>query len=81
MKKDKRILYLKNKKNRGQFNSRNKGVLYSKGEFVIIIDPDDFLLNNILIKCYKKAIQFNLDIVQFYHLIGDVKKKFSGDYK
>ena len=73
MKKDKRILYLKNKKNRGQFNSRNKGVLYSKGDFVIIIDPDDFLLNNILIKCYKKAIKYNLDIIQFYHLIGDVK--------
>ena len=51
MEKDKRIVYLKNKKNRGQFYSRNKAVLYSKGEYVIIVDPEDLLLNNILIKC------------------------------
>ena len=74
MKKDKRIIYLKNKKNRGQFDSRNKAILYSRGKYVIIIDPDDFLLNNILIKCYNMAIQFNLDIVQFYHLMGSIKK-------
>ena len=71
MLKDRRIIYLKNKKNRGQFYSRNKGILHSKGEYVIIIDPDDLLLNNILIKCYNMAIQYNLDIVQFYHLMGD----------
>ena len=74
MQKDKRIIYLKNKKNRGQFYSRNKGVLYSKGEYVSIIDPDDLLLNDILIKSYNLAIQYNLDIVQFYHLMGDYKK-------
>ena len=43
MKKDKRIVLLKNQKNRGQFYSRNKGILYSRGEYVIIIDPDDLL--------------------------------------
>ena len=74
MKNDKRIVYLKNKKNRGQFYSRNKGVLYSKGEYVIIVDPDDLLLNDILIKCYNYAKQHNLDIVQFYHLMGGSKK-------
>ena len=74
MEKDKRIVYLKNKKNRGQFYSRNKAVLYSKGEYVLIVDPDDLLLNNILIKCYDMAIQYNLDIVQFYHLMGDYKE-------
>ena len=74
MEKDKRIIYLKNRKNRGQFYSRNKGILYSRGEYVIIIDPDDLLLNDILIKCYNMAIQYSLDIVQFYHLMGDFKK-------
>ena len=43
MEKDKRIIYLKNKKNRGQFYSRNKGILHSRGEYIIIIDPDDLL--------------------------------------
>ena len=74
MKKDRRILYLKNEKNRGQFYSRNKGVLNSRGEYIMIIDPDDLLLNNILIKCYTMAKRYNLDIVQFYHVMGDYKK-------
>jgi glycosyltransferase involved in cell wall biosynthesis len=73
-KKDKRIIYLKNKRNKGQFYSRNKGILSSKGEYIIIIDPDDLLLNDILIKCYDMGKRYNLDIVQFYHIMGDYKK-------
>jgi len=70
MEKDKRIIYLKNKKNRGQFYSRNKGILHSRGEYVIIIDPDDLLLNNILKKAYNIADYFNLDILQYYVVRG-----------
>lgn len=50
MKKDKRIILLKNSRNRGQFFSRNKGILNSRGEYVLIIDPDDLLLNDIITK-------------------------------
>jgi len=71
--KDQRIVYLKNKKNHGTFFSRNKGVLHANGEYVITIDPDDLLLNNILIKCYDYANRYNLDIIQFYHLVGHLK--------
>ena len=73
MNKDKRIIYLKNDKNKGQFFSRNKGIIYSRGDYVLIIDPDDLLLNDILIKSYKMAKQYLLDIVQFYHLMGNYK--------
>ena len=71
--KDHRIVYLKNKKNYGTFFSRNKGVLHANGEYVITIDPDDLLLNNILIKCYDYANRYKLDIIQFYHLVGHLK--------
>ena len=71
MKTDKRIVFLKNIKNRGQFYSRNRGILFSKGEYVLIIDPDDLLLLN---KSYRFAKKYLLDIVQFYHLMGDYKK-------
>lgn len=71
MEKDKRITYIKNKNNKGQFYSRNRGVLFSRGKYILIIDPDDFLLNNILMKSYKVAIKFKLDIVQFYHTMGN----------
>lgn len=35
-KKDKRIVLIKNKKNRGTFINRNLGVLKSKGEYLIL---------------------------------------------
>ena len=76
MKKDKRIKYLKNNENKGQFYSRNKGVLFSRGEYILIIDPDDLLLNNILIKSYNIAKKYDLDIVQFYHFMGNFNKYF-----
>ena len=70
MKRDKRIVFLKNEVNRGAFYSRNKGILQARGEYILVIDPDDLLINNILIKIYETAKQFNLDIVQFYVLRG-----------
>ena len=70
MKLDKRISYIKNNINKKQFYSINLGVLYSKGEYILSIDPDDLLLNNILIKAYKTSKYYNLDILQFYMLSG-----------
>jgi len=70
MEKDKRIVYIKNDINRKQYYSINIGVLNAKGEYILSIDPDDLLLNNILIKVYKTARKYDLDILQFYMIIG-----------
>jgi glycosyltransferase involved in cell wall biosynthesis len=70
MENDKRIIYLKNHENKKTFYSRNKGILQSKGEYILIVDPDDLLLNNILIKAYETAKKYNLDIVHFYVMWG-----------
>ena len=70
MEKDKRIVYIKNPTNKGQFYSRNRGVLSSRGEYIVIIDPDDLLLNDILYKAYETARSYNLEVVQYYHMIG-----------
>ena len=67
---DKRIVYLKNHINKKQYYSINVGILNSKGEYILSIDPDDLLLNNILIKAYETAKYYNLDIIQFYMLFG-----------
>jgi glycosyltransferase involved in cell wall biosynthesis len=72
MTKDKRIIYKENKINKGAFYSRIKGVKISKGEYILIIDPDDFLVNDILKKLYETAKIYNLDILQFYMAIGTV---------
>ena len=42
MEEDKRIVYVKNEENRGAFYSRNNGVLNSRGEYVLLVDIDDF---------------------------------------
>ena len=70
MEKDKRIVYLKNEQNRRAFYSRNRGILNATGEYILAIDPDDLLLNNILLKAYETAKKYDLDMVQFYALLG-----------
>ena len=71
---DNRIVYLKNKKKRGPFYSRNKGALFARGEFIQFIDVDDLLLNNILEKTYIIAKSRQVDIVQYAVIRG--KKSF-----
>ena len=74
MEKDKRIVYVKNDVNKRAFHSRNKGIIISKGEYIITIDPDDLLINNILIKAYETAKKYDLDILQFYAVTGSYNK-------
>ena len=74
MEEDKRIVYIKNKENMGAFFSRNNGVINSRGEYVLLVDIDDFLLNDILLKSYETAKMYDLDILQFYVMAGDIKK-------
>jgi cellulose synthase/poly-beta-1,6-N-acetylglucosamine synthase-like glycosyltransferase len=50
---DERIILLKNKKNKGTFVNRNLGVLYAKGKYLIIPDPDDMPYFPDFIKCKK----------------------------
>ena len=81
MEKDKRIVYLKNDINKRAYLTRNYGILNAKGDYILVIDPDDILLNNILSKAYETAKKFNLDIVHFYIMMGyftnsNVRKNF-----
>ena len=71
---DKRIVYIRNEKNKGVFYSRNIGVIKSRGEYIFCLDIDDYLLNDILIKAYTTAKKYNLEILQFYAIAGDLKK-------
>ena len=70
MMKDKRIVYLKNSINKGAYYSRNLGIIKSSGEYIICVDSDDMLINNILLKAYDTAKKYKLDIVHFYVMIG-----------
>lgn len=69
-KKDKRIILIKNKKNRGTFIARNIGVLKSKGNYIILPDPDDILSKNSLRLFYNSAIKYNVEMVRFNIYMG-----------
>ena len=70
-KEDKRIVLLKNKKNKGTLISRNQGVLFSKGEYIILPDPDDILSKDILQKFNETIRQNNFDLVRFNIYLGN----------
>jgi len=63
-KRDKRIILIKNKKNRGIYNTRNIGLLSSKGKYIIIPDPDDILSQDYIKNCYNYAEKYNYDIIK-----------------
>ena len=70
-KKDKRIKYFKNKNNKRTYYSRKKGIIKAKGEYVLIIDPDDLIINDILKKLYTTIKYYNLEILQYYLIYGN----------
>ena len=69
--KDKRIIFIKNKKNRGTFFARNIGVLHSRGEYVILPDPDDIISQDILKVTYKYAEKNGYEIIKFLVYNGE----------
>lgn len=73
--KDDRIKIIHNDENLGTFASRNIGVLNSKADYVMFLDPDDFLELNACELGLEKIK--NLDIVLFDAYVHRVKfKKF-----
>jgi len=70
--KDKRIKLMKNKENKGALNSRYKGALYSKGEYIIFVDSDDIVLKEGIMKAYIHIKRYNLDMVEFHSIFDNI---------
>ena len=68
---DERIILIKNKKRRGTLISRKIGVFKSNGDFLLFVDPDDMISENILIHCYKLAKKFDYELIRFNLYMGD----------
>ena len=74
--KDKRIILIKQNKNKGTLISRNYGVLKSKGEYIILPDSDDILSDNILNLCYNISKENNFEMIRF-NMFSDKQFIFS----
>jgi len=67
---DKRIILIKNERNRGILYSKSFGVKMSRGKYVIVKDQDDIFLSKKLFNTiYKLLEKYNLDILQYDRLI------------
>jgi len=75
---DKRIKIINNKKNYGLLYSRTMGILNSKGEYLMNLDPDDILNRKYALETiYNKAKSKNVDILSFgVYVQIDNKKLF-----
>lgn len=74
-KKDDRIVLI-NKKNEGQGVARNEALKIAKGEYILFLDPDDWLEGNALEKMYAKIKNDDSDILIFnIYKYFDFKKK------
>lgn len=68
--KDNRIKYINHSKNLGVYASRIDAVLNAKGKYILLMDPDDIILNKYLFqKLHNYNKEYNLDIIEFlvYH--------------
>ncbi|APF23258.1 glycosyltransferase family 2 protein [Clostridium butyricum] len=50
-------------KNKGVSEARNLALKYAKGEYVLFVDPDDYLDNTMIEKLLKKGLEFKSDII------------------
>ena len=69
--KDERIILIKNIQRKGTLISRNIGVCKSKGEFLLFVDPDDLLTNNILNYYTSLIKKYDYDLIRFNLYMGN----------
>ena len=63
---DSRIKLVNHYQNLGVYHSRIEAILNAKGEYILLMDPDDMYLNpNLFQEIYKYNLKYNLDIIEF----------------
>lgn len=75
---DERIVIV-NKKNSGYGDSMNIGLEKAKGEYIGIVESDDYIELNAFERLYSLASLYGADVVRsnYYHLKGGKNKKYS----
>lgn len=62
---DKRIILIKNEKRKGTLISKNIGVFQSIGKYLLFVDPDDIISENIINSLFILAKENNFDLIRF----------------
>lgn len=81
---DKRIKYLRNKKNLGSAKARNVGIKYSCGEYVTFLDDDDiytkFKVERQLNEMIENKADFSITDISIFNANGQLAETRSRDY-
>lgn len=74
---DERI-FIYNKKNGGQATARNMGLRYMKGDYLIMVDSDDYIQEHLIETCLKTVRETKCDLVLFdrYNINEKGEKKY-----
>lgn len=70
------IIIINNEENIGVAKTRKKGMLMAKGEYVIQIDADDWVENNMLSSLYKKAKEEQSNVAICNYFVSHLKKEY-----
>ena len=63
---DNRIKLINHNINKGVYYSRIESILFAKGNYIILMDPDDLYLNeNLFQELYNYNLKYNLDMIEF----------------
>ncbi len=63
MHQDKRIILISNELNKGLGYSRNRGIAIAKGKYILYLDSDDILEDEVLGELFERSENDNLDIL------------------
>jgi glycosyltransferase involved in cell wall biosynthesis len=76
-------LILINQENQGVSMARNNAIAKAQGEYILPIDPDDYVVPNVLKSVYENAKLRNLDVLYLAYEIFDKQGKsiWETDYK
>lgn len=73
------IIYIE-QKNQGLAKSRNLGIEISKGDYIIFVDPDDYIQKDSLKKILNKTIELDCDILYLQIAVVDENYNKINDY-
>ena len=74
--KDSRIKPIYSEVNQGVSRTRNMGLKILSGDYVMFIDSDDYIIKDAIKIMVEKAIKYDSDLLDSYHLIIYNDKKF-----